>query len=60
MTNEKDEDVKEKIVKLAREGVPAERISQTMYLPLYYVKEIIDGDRFSERADEDSENIKNS
>ena len=60
MTGELEKDVKEKVIKLAREGVPSDRISQTMLLPLTWVRELIEADRFAERAERDSENIKNS
>lgn len=60
MTGETDEDIIEKVIKLAREGIPPDRIAQTMLLPLTWVHGIIEGNRYSERADHDSENIKNN
>jgi hypothetical protein len=60
MTGELEEDVIAKLLKLAREGVPADRIAQTMLLPLNWVEGVIDGDRYAKRANQDSENIKNS
>ena len=59
MTGEREEDIKAKVIKLAREGVPPDRIAQTILLPLTWVKELIEADRFAERAERDAEYTKN-
>ena len=59
MTGELEKDIIEKIIKLAKEGVPAGRIAQTMLLPLTWVTEVIDGERYAQRAERDAEDAKN-
>jgi len=59
MTGETKKDQIDKIIKLYLEGVPADRISRTMMLPLNWVIEAIEDYKYAERADKDAEDAKN-